>query len=267
MSLSRAKYFYRFLLAAAFGFLLASCGAKDSKSVLQEAVDREAAKCPLALDPGVVLMGISYDPEANDVTLSHAVNVAEADGTMRLLRYKELFPAQTSRYFANFLNNENSRDLLLKLAAAGASLKSDYKLDSGEELTLCVSPQDIQEAAGKARRNESNDKEMLEFFVLADNSELPLTLEDGVSIRSLELTPEKLVFNIEVDENEWNMDALNEDEVKTLVKENLRRDFQTTPFMANYKQRLKNTGRSEQFRYYGTASGKEVFIIFDNEEL
>lgn len=280
--------------------MIAGCGPK---SQLKSLVEEENAKCPNTLEEDVTVTKIELTDNntvAFYITLGSQYDyMLNSNESKEILRegmihwfvdddspYTSLVDAVISEYATIGCAFENSVGTRWKCEFASYELESarDANAPDVEEIDADSTVVWADEAAEAAAEEEVPDHfddvdindidsysdEMTELVLSLGINEtkgqLPLRVDDGMSMTDVTLTSSKLIYTIECDEDQYNISLFSENytEAKNAIIASLNPDDDDIALIGKL---LIKTNRSLDYKYVGENSRESATIHISNSEL
>lgn len=239
--------------------MICSC-QKDSK--LKRAVEEMNEECPI--DMGTVGEMTSFEYKDGNVIMSYNVN--EDIVNIDALQANPDLMRQTA--LTMFTNSEKggTKNLLADMEEAGAGLTLQYTgIESGKTVSVTLTSEELAEA--KETANDDTDPDaVLEKEVEVTNAQMPMEAGSGITITSLVIEGDYVIYNCSVDESIVTVEDIQAgaEEAKASMKQALTTD---DPANTLFIQMCKNAGKGIGYRYIGNQTSDECTITIDASEL
>ena len=248
------------MLAVVMMLCLAACQEKNAK--LKAAIEQANKECPISAGEVGELTSFAYDDDTNAMVMTFSLN----ESLVKVGVLKEM-PDQMKESAMAMVKSADGdvKSLVDQLKAAKSGMRIIYKGNkSGETVTLSLSYDELV-AAESAPAEESTPEAFLESQVKLLKPQLPMKIEEGMSIVDINLKGIYLVYDVEVDEDMYSIEALNESkaEVKKSIVESLQSDASTKQLIA----KCKKAGKGIAYCYKGNQSGNECLVKIKAGEL
>jgi len=116
--------------------------------------------------------------------------------------------------------------------------------------------------------NEKEDKGIsrLEAEINFANISMPIDEGNGIIFRKIEFQNKVVYYLCDVDEKQISIDNLkkNESELRRSLKQDLKGLSEEDK---QFLEMIKEEGCSLAYKYKGTTTGKEVIVMFSNDEV
>lgn len=290
----------RFMLVLLAVVLLAGCG-RTSNENLKAIVEQENDCCPYELEEGVTVTKVEL---VSDGTVAFFITLGDEFGSMLdNTESKELLKTGLLHWFTDsdspftevvdaVINNystlgcaiQNAEGKKWKCEFASYELEDAREENSSEEATT-DSDEWAEEVAEPAEEevpsydqlvSSSGDEldnmsdEMLEKVLKlgieqADNG-MPMDLGSGLTMKSIRLQGNNLLYTVECDEDQIPVDLLEvaKDEMKTAMIEMVKTGDSDMKFIC---KALVKTHRGMDFKYVGDTSGKSCTVHLTTNEI
>lgn len=215
--------------------MICSC-QKDSK--LKRAVEEMNEECPI--DMGTLGEMTSFEYKDGNVIMSHNVN--EDIVNIDALQANPDLMRQTA--LTMFTNSEKggTKNLLADMEEAGAGLTLQYTgIESGKTVSVTLTSEELAEA--KETANDDTDPDaVLEKEVEVTNAQMPMEVGSGITITSLVIEGDYVIYNRSVDESIVSVEDIQAgaEEAKASMKQALTTD---DPANTLFIQMCKNAGK------------------------
>lgn len=236
----------------------------ENSFAYQVAIANRGCPIPLALGKGAVnsielrdgylVYKISYDKE-----YVHILTDLEDEKTA-----KEGIMLSFLCINAQGLNQGNMLMDVLIAENCGLKMIVTESASGYHEYTATV--EDIKEFSKKIKLNPHEALyRIIEISIEAEREQLPIVLEEGVTMTDYRLEDENIVVVIEMDEKMYEMEALYG--VRDEIKKSLSQDILSDPTTKSMFDMCKVSHTGFGYRYIGKQTGRYFDIIFSSDEI
>jgi len=235
----------------------------NNKQQLENDIKRENALCPRPI-PGGVCTSITL--ENNNVVYKVVYDERE-NGSFDAIRNHWIVLRQAVICQLRRPDDE-AKELLKILNSTHTGLQYLYTgSKSGEKLNIEFTPKDIEDCLNNTMSFTENRKELIRYEITLSNYQCPQDLGDGLTMDSLSLEKDTLVYNVSFDGGQGSIEYLkdNYEQVKSDVMTGFDdADFQMRKFMSYCNDAgLKNLN----YRYKDNVTGKSMIVSFTISEV
>lgn len=231
----------------------------DSK--LEKLVEELGKECPIQM--GSVGEVTSFILEDGNLVVDYEVdesfvNLEVLDKKPELLKHNAVLMCRNA--------TGDLQTVLSLLAEEGAGWVLKYKGKStGKELSISLDAEDIKEAM-EITEEDKNPMELLKKQVEITNVQCPMKIDQGMTITELTIEGWCVVYNVEIDENLYSIEAL--ESCLTEVKENIVANLdKTDPAIQAFLEACKQANKGIAYKYIGKVSGKSCMVKIPASEL
>lgn len=237
--------------------ILSACANSKLEKLVEE-LDKE---CPIQVgDIGEVTSFILEDGNlVVDYEIDESfVNLEVLDKNPELLKNN-----------AVLMCNNATRELqtvlsLLVEEDAGWVLKYKGKT-TGKELSIFLDAEEIKEAM-EVTEEDKNPMDFLKKQVEITNVQCPMRIDQGMTITKLTIEGWYVVYNVEIDENLYSVEAIESS--LTEVKENIAAGLdKNDPAIQLFLEACKQANKGIAYKYIGKISGKSCMVKIPISEL
>lgn len=245
-------------LCAALVVCLASCGGQEK---LSRAVDDLNRQCPVTLElTGELITGAAV--ERGNLVLYYDVDEDEYNLVDDIIRdYPELLQQNTILVLQNA---EELRDVYAAAIDEAAGLEIHYtSSESGHTAILTMTADDL---AAWSPFGDDDPLEVLKREIEQTNASLPIQIEEGLRLDSLEMQGDMVIHSVNVNESIISMSELMElaDELKaTLVESLTDPDLETVAYVNLYR----NAHKGIAYRYTGNSTGLTFMVTVPPDDI
>lgn len=254
----------------------AACGDSKTKNKVNSAIEQlkhelEIADRQCPYNAGAIgdLISIKYLESTNEVQFYFIINDNLLD--LDVLEKNKRLARQSTKLALTLQKqtpkqSETVNRMLKSMIDAGARLVYTYKSNlSGKSFNIRLSPDDLKEIYDTPSiSNLETNKLLFECNVALENSQCPLTIDEGMTITRAYDDGSNLIYECRIDEQMYDIEMLkyNESEMKKSIK-----SVFNEPMTSRYINLCSSLDKGLIYRYNGDTSGKSVDIIFTPEEL
>lgn len=246
----------RLLCALCFLLVVASC----SESGLPEMVEYLNQECPQSIgDFGEIT---SYQYIDGNLKITFSVNEEYMDFDL-ISENEEIWKSNLLTLFQNDSGSMSS--LFDKLAEANAGFTCLYVgKQSGREYNLTISRRDI------AKISKSKVKDPISALQSKINileAQLPVVIEEGIVMSSIEIAGEYVVYVCECDEDLYDISEMQN--YQNDIKQSLLCSFADESDGATQQEisLIKNANMGCKYMFVGNQTGKSILITIEYSEL
>lgn len=251
------------LTLSAIIIMLASIVSCDnSKKQLEKDVERENAQCPYPVSVGVCT-SVTLE---NDYVVCKVVFDEHENGSFDAIRNHWIVLKQA--LICNLCTpNDGTQTMLKLLKSSNTGLRYLYTGSrSGERLNIEISPSEIESCLNKTMSFTESRKKCISYEITLSNYQCPQDIGDGLTIDSLSIEKEALVYNISFDGGQGYIENLkaNYEQVKADIRDGFNNvDFQTKSFMSY----CNDAGlKFLNYRYVDNVTKKSMIVSFTISE-
>lgn len=252
------------LTLSAIIIMLASIVSCDnSKKQLEKAVERENVQCPYPVPVGMCTSVTLED----DYVVCKVIFDERENGSFDAIRNHWIVLKQS--IICNLRTpNDGTQTMLKMLKSTKTGLRYLYTgSKSGERLNIEFSPSEIDSCLKNAMSFSESRKECISYEITLSNYQCPQDIGDGLTIDSLSVEKDALVYNISFDGGQGYIENLkaNYEQVKADIKQGFNDvDFQTKSFMSY----CNDAGlKFLNYRYTDDVTGKSMIVSFTISEV
>lgn len=239
--------------------LLAAC---DTKSEFEKTVEKINEECPMSMGDIGDVTSIRY--EKPNLVMTCDINEDYADLSSMKSR-----PELVKRNALIMCQNSTGaiKKLIDMLSKENAGFKIVYRgKASGTEVSVVITGDEIRE--GASTDDSSRDPLLLlRSQIETSNVQMPMQIEDGMTVTKAYLDGDYVVYNVVIDEDMYAVDNIkaSKDEVKANIKEALGSG--DDPTMKIFVRFCKNAGKGIAYKYVGNRSGESATVYIGVDEL
>lgn len=234
--------------------LLPLTSVMSQESNLAAAVKELQAACPTSLGDVGEFERVDFD--GKNLEFVYSIN----EGLMNFDAFKEN-PDYAKAMFANPpVAIKEIFEMLLE-EECGFSLRMTEKV-TGKSTKCVLTKEDLKNIVTGAKSDDPI--KILETKIAADNMQLPLNIEEGVTFTKVKISGAYVIHEYSVDESMYSMEALSG--IKSELKQGVVSNLINDPVGKNYARLCKNAGKGMIYRYIGSRSGAECVFEISVEE-
>lgn len=221
----------------------------ETKSV---AIQRMNSECPFTTDWG----GLVTSVEQNESAIVFKCDISEMFNMETLSKYKDVISENFIQYLQTL---PTSSPLYIKnLFAWNKDVIMSLRKESGETLDIAIHKEKLATAVGKKPTAYGRLKAQIGVM----NMDLPVEVEDGVTLVEVSLSSDFIIYHYEIDEELIDMTLLteNEEELNEVHKEDIAEN-------RNIIAICQENRKGVSFQYVGNKSKQKVEINFTVEEV
>lgn len=248
-----------------FSILAITIGMSSCQSVaeqkLKKAIEQANKSCPL--DMGMVgqITSMKYDSDTK-----YVINTVLTDeDVVDLVYLNENKNEAVSAMKLALDQNEDTRKMLKLMTEAGAGMTYIYEGNlSGTICEVSLSPEEIKDLYENPVSEDVKYKMIIKTAVENEGSRCPYTIDEGLEMVSVEDDGENVIYTCSADEELFDMDLMEsmKGDLKGSIAETLN-DLSAQDFI----KALRQENHGIIYRYVGNKTGKQVDIVFDNDDL
>lgn len=252
------RLFNKIVVAAVIAVACAVFVACLGQSRLEKIVKAMNEECPLS-------MGSIGEITSVEIVDGNALcNLMIDEQYMNIQALKDNVEVLRQNILTSFMNpSKEMADLITELKRSDAGLIYKYTgKQTGNSFQVVLSAEDIRNAS-KADPDNSDPMERMQAEINSSNLQCPMSMDIGITITSLELEEEYVVYNITVDEDLVNMLELkaNSSQMEQVFRTNLL--SQQDAVSTNFVKLCREVKRNMLYRFKGSASGEILEIKVD----
>lgn len=238
-----------------------ACENSTIKELKQE-IEKVNKACPQNMGLMGDMMSAKYNDDTKTAEFYYITNDEFVDIDL-LRKNKDMVRLS----FKSLLNDNSEFSKAMKLASdAGVGLKYTFKSkDTGKSVDVVLTSEDIKKALNEPVYEEATYELQLKTMIENENSTYPQDLGSGLTMQSVKLTDDYVVYLCYMDEDIFDMSMIDE-ETKEAMKDGIIGMMDDITIKTQLKIFVKN-GKGLVYRYQGDESGKTVDIIFSVDEL
>lgn len=256
----RIKNWMTLLFFSLFALAFSACQEKGAK--LKAAAEKANEDCPVSIGEAGEMTSVTSDGKT--LTLTFRMN-EDLLNIKQIREVPEVLRASALALVKNATGDTKEMIDLLKEERAGLNIV--YTGDkSGQKVSVELSYGDLAGASKAGEEQGQSPLEMLEAQIRLAKHQMPMKIEKGMSITDVNLKGIYVVYDVEVDESMYSVDALKEnaDAIKTEVTKNLSGNDVS---MKEFVQTCKKAGKGIAYCYVGNRSGDKCVVKVRAEEL
>ena len=257
--MKRSKLF-PVLILSIVAFLSASCQQKESE--LQTKIKEFNEQCPQSLGLMGEVTSIVYEDDDVVITFTmneQVVNLMVFESNMRVLRQSMI---------NSFKNSDGDlKEIIDQVVAEDANLVVRYVgATTNKTIEVKITSDELKNSIAKQDSPEKVSLDALQSRVDVLNSQLPAQMDEGMVLTNVTMEEEYVVYNINVDEEKYPIEALENDRAQ--LEESLKKWLKSSGRATTEMSKLcKDTGRGIAHRYTGERSQQSCFVGVPASEL
>lgn len=234
--------------------LLPLASVMSQESNLAATVKELQAACPSPLGAAGEIERVDFDGKT--LVFVYSIN----EGLMNFDVIKEN-PGYAKAMFANPTVALKEIFKMLLEEDCGFCLKMTEKV-TGKSVKCILTKEDMKNIVTGAKSDDPI--KILETKIAADNMQLPLNIEEGVTFTKVNISGAYVIHEYSVDESLYPIEALAG--MKPELKQGVVLYLIDDPVGKNYARLCKNAGKGIKYRYIGSKSGAECVFEISVEE-
>ncbi len=178
-------------------------------------------------------------------------------------------PATLKANAENMVRNANGYldSLLVLLVENNKGLVYNYTgIESDKKLSISFTAKELKELIAQKRQGSTDPLSALKSALDVTNLQMPMVIDQGLTINKIYLDGDYVVYNCITDENYYSIDELRNN--IHVMQESIDELFDiSNPSVALFINYCLNANKGIAYRYVGDQSGKVCFVPFTVREL
>lgn len=238
-------------------FLLSSSNGNKVCPELIEAANQINSKVPFILVDGMEIVNVAYE----DSTYTTSYQIDNESIPFEKIGAFQKEHKQSALAIVQNSKGKESENYHKFVEYHVTKIDKYINKQTGESVSIIISPEEIEEAL----KEPLSDLAKLEQTINMQRKMLPSEIDEGFVLKEIEITGEKVIMSVSVDEDIYDMDKVKE--LKDDLKTNIVRQFLTDPAQRRFCQQLAAANCGLIYRYYGNQSFLETNIDFSSGDI
>lgn len=238
--------------------LVSSCnGPKRTELALE--LEKANKQCPMSMGTLGSIDSLTLDEEENAVKIVMSVN----DEYVSLDSYAANPDLSAKNVLLGFSRGD-ARKVVKQVADAGVGMWVVFKsMQTGQTVDVKLSPEQIKSITENKDKDKNVSRDLVATQVEMENTRCPYQVDEETLCRKVELKGDRVVYYMEVNEADIDMDVLAEayDELRKSIGQELR------SFNRSVLKAYREAGIGVKYHFYGDKTGKVLEVDFPADEL
>ncbi len=244
--------FLSLIIAAA----ITSCSNKEEE--LKAIVKSLNSDCPQDFG-SVKINGFRYEGRKHEVLMTIIVS---QEHTIKMESLDQVNDIMKSNLLGSLAGNYGNRRLARAIADADAKF-SILLRQNGNEYKVTLSNSELRDL-GNGKVKAISPQEYITNCMLTTRAQCPKMVDEITTLSNIDYKDDFVIYYYDIDESDFEVDDLDGDETKELILESFRYSDKVTRTLIG---KCKEARCGMQFIYHGTATGQELKVTIQTDEL
>lgn len=232
---------------------------EQKSSQLCKAAEEANAQCPFSVGAFYQFESIKYDEKEKalvynvevDETYANVASMKENPEVVKRAMLAAVAPSTDMQEVIDMIKSEN-----------GSLVFQYYGNKSDSTLSITITAKELEEA----QQTEVTPEDKLIEAINVTNLQMPMQVEDGLVMKSLDIIGDNVTYVYEADEARYSIDAIKANS-KTVKQNMISIINDMTGIEREFIRMVSDADKNLAYLYRGNKTGKEVTIVINNVQL